>query len=383
MKDIQNGVSLAACDAYDPALLDRAIERHFSALRADELLFEGVRVVLKPNLVMKRRPEEATTTHPAVVAAVVRALQKRGVRQIVLADSPGGLYTEGTLKAIYAATGMADGAGEGCRLNTDTGFQVKRAEKARRCHSFDIINPLAEADLIINLCKLKTHAMTGLSGAVKNMFGAVPGLKKPELHCQFPEQGAFGEMLTDLCEMLSPALTIVDAVDCMEGNGPTGGEKRHMGLTLAGRNPFSLDLILCRLIGIEPSAVSTCRSGIERGLCPPSAEEVEREGEVLEDYAAAFRLPDSRSVDFSDRLPGPLRRPAAAVLRRIAPRPTVRKSVCIGCGKCAESCPQKIIKIEQKTARIPYSGCIRCYCCHEMCPVRAIDLKRFALFRCI
>ena len=381
MKDIENGVSLAACDSYAPALLDAAVERHFAALEADKLLYDGIRVVLKPNLVMKRRPEEATTTHPALVAAVVRALRKRGVEDIVLADSPGGLYTEGALRSIYAVAGMSEAAAEGCRLNTDTSFVPLAAEKARRCRDFDIISPLAEADLIINLCKLKTHAMTGLSGAVKNMFGAVPGLKKPELHCRFPEKQAFGEMLCDLCRMLAPGLTIVDAVDCMEGNGPTGGEKRHMGLTLAGRNPFSLDLVLCRLIGIEPAAVSTCRAGMSQGLCPSSPETVEREGDPAEAFAAAFRLPDSRAVDFTDRMPGFLRRPASAVLRRLAPRPVVREKDCVGCGKCAESCPQKIIAIEKGKAHIRYGGCIRCYCCHEMCPVRAVELKRFVLFR--
>ncbi|MCI8360792.1 MAG: DUF362 domain-containing protein [Clostridiales bacterium] len=382
MRDIENGVSLCDCEDYDPALLDRAMEAHFADLQADGLLRPGIKAVLKPNLVMKRRPEEATTTHPAVVAAVVRVLRKRGVEHITLADSPGGLYNPGVLSALYASTGMKETAGaEGFSLNLDTGFQNLRAEGAVRCHSFDIINPLAEADLIINLCKLKTHAMTGLSGACKNMFGAVPGLKKPELHCQFPDRAAFGEMLVDLCCLTRPALTIVDAVECMEGNGPTGGSRRHMGLTLAGRNPFSLDLILCRLIGVEPRAVSTCLSAIERGLCPDSPDKVETAGDPVSDYAAVFQPPDSRSVDFTDRAPGFLRRPAAALFKRAAPKPVVRRSDCVGCGKCAESCPQHIITLIDRKAHIQYRRCIRCYCCHEMCPVRAIDLKRFALFR--
>lgn len=382
MRDVLNGVSLRGCESYDPALLDRAMEAHFAALEVDGLLRPGMKVVLKPNLVMKRRPEEATTTHPAVVAAVVRVLRRRGIEDITLADSPGGLYNAGVLSALYASTGMKEAArAESFALNLDTGFQNRTAVQAVRCHSFDIINPLAEADLIINLCKLKTHAMTGLSGACKNMFGAVPGLKKPELHCQFPDKAAFGEMLVDLCCLVRPALTIVDAVECMEGNGPTGGSRRHMGLTAAGRNPFSLDLILCRLIGVEPHTVSTCLSAVERGLCPQSSEAVELTGDPIEAYATAFQPPDSRSVDFTDRVPGFLRRPAAAVLKRVAPKPVVRLNDCVGCGKCAESCPQHIISLVGRKAHIQYRSCIRCYCCHEMCPVRAIDLKRFALFR--
>ncbi len=381
MKDREAGVSLHACGDYAPAALDKAVEACLADLGADELFRPGMKVVLKPNLVMKRRPEEATTTHPEVAAAVTRALRRRGVTDILLADSPGGLYTSGALGGIYAASGMREAASAGFQLNLDTSYENRQAQGAVRCHRFDIIKPLCEADLIINLCKLKTHAMTGLSGACKNMFGAVPGLKKPELHCQFPQPAAFGEMLVDLCAMLAPALTIVDGVECMEGNGPTGGIPRHMGLLAAGRNPFSLDLILCRLIGMDPAAVPTCRAAIARGLCPDSPEKVETAGEPPENFAASFRLPDSRSVDFTDRLPGFLQKPAAAALRQVAPKPAVRADTCIGCGKCAESCPQKIIEIRSGKAHIHRRGCIRCYCCHEMCPVRAIDLKRFRLFR--
>ena len=193
---------------YDSAPLEEAIRQQLNALLPDELA--GKRIVLKPNLLMRRSPERATTTHPEVVRAVVRALKERGATDIVIADSPGGPYTKGLLHGIYSESGMAAVAKEeGVCLNEDTSSVTVPSKDHHLVSSFTLIRPIAEADLIINLVKLKTHCMMGLSGAVKNLFGTIPGLAKPEFHMRFPDKNDFGDMLLDLCSTVSPAVTLV------------------------------------------------------------------------------------------------------------------------------------------------------------------------------
>ena len=380
-KPMDNAVGIQRCADYGQQGLDRAVEALFDLLDFARLLPEQGTVVLKPNLILKRRPEEATTTHPGVVRAVVRALKARGVagERILIADSPGGLYNAAVLRGIYQASGMAEVAGdEGVRLNDDFGSETVAYATGVRCRQFQIINPIRSAALIIDLPKLKTHAMTGFSGACKNLFGCVPGLIKPEMHCRFPDKPEFGEMLVDLCELVRPRISLADGIIGMEGNGPTGGNPRFAGILAASENPHALDLALCAMIGRTPQEITTLASAVARGLVPASVEELELRGDVPDPLLIAdFRRPDSQSVDFVERLPGPLRAP---VSRLLTPKPVIRTKTCIGCGKCAESCPQHTIRIVEKKARISYANCIKCYCCHEMCPVRAIDIRRFRLF---
>ena len=174
-------LSFLHTDSYNETDLQSAIQRHFELLNIQ--IAPDARVVIKPNLIMRCGPERAATTHPAIVEAVVRQLQAMGVRDITIADSPGGLYTPQLLAAAYAATGMETVAKQyGVKLNTTVGSRELRGADAALCRTFDIIDPVADADCVINLCKLKTHCMTMLSCGVKNLFGCIPGLLKPQLH---------------------------------------------------------------------------------------------------------------------------------------------------------------------------------------------------------
>ena len=234
-----------------------------------------MKVLLKPNLLMKRRPEEFTTTHPVVAGAVIRVLKEQGITDIVIADSPGGPYTKPLLSGIYRAAGFTGLALRyGITVNEETGYREKTRMENSLCKQFYLIDPVLESDYIIDLCKFKTHGMVGLSGAVKNLFGCVPGLMKPELHFRFPEEERFCEMLVDLCETVRPNLTIVDAVDSMQGDGPSGGSLLHTGMLLAGKNPYDIDLLLCKVAGFDPDKIYTVRSAKKRGLSACSVDEL-------------------------------------------------------------------------------------------------------------
>ncbi len=366
-------VTAVELDGYDRGKTEAAVERIFAAWPGAEKLSRETKVTIKPNLLMARSPEQATTTHPAVVSAVAAALRRRGVEDITVADSPGGPYTAAALGRIYRACGM-EGI-EGVTLNLDTTWGSRKAKEGSLAEEFHLIRPILEADVVISVGKLKTHGMTTLSGGVKNLFGCVPGLQKPELHYRYPTLDAFCQMLVDLAETVSPDLTIVDAVTAMEGNGPSGGSPRQVGLLAGSTSPFVLDLMLADLIGLRVEDVATLRHSLRRGLIPKTASELQIDGDEYKQISD-FQMPDSKALDFSDHMPLPVRPLIRWLRRRVTPRPVIRTARCVGCGKCAESCPAHTIAVREGKAVIDYSRCISCFCCHEMCPVRAIEMGR-------
>ncbi len=348
------------------------VRDHFLTFELDKKLQADTRVLIKPNLLMKRTPEEFTTTHPTLVEAAIICLKEFGVKQIVVADSPGGTYTEHALKGIYRTSGMeAVCARQQVTLNQDVTSFERVNEQNKVVRRFPLITPIAQADFILDICKLKSHAMTGLSGAVKNMFGSIPGLTKPEFHWRFPEKELFCEMLVDLCQTVKPDFALVDAVDAMEG------DKRHVGLTLASDNLYELDYYLCQLIGTDPNRIYTVKAAMARGLCDGK---VQLTGDAVAPIQP-FIMPHDKGVDFMGHTPKLLRKPAKWITTHLlTSKPVIHTSACIGCGKCAESCPPQTIAIQDRKAVIDYKQCIRCFCCHEMCPIKVIDIKRSVLF---
>ena len=362
---------------YDQRAVQQAVDRLFALLRADETIDPSWKITVKPNLLMKRRPEDGTTTHPAVVRAVVRHLKALGVRDITIADSPGGVYTKPILTGIYRDTGMEAVAKEtGASLNFDLGTTHRPQPDGVMCKAFDLINPVAQADFVISIAKLKSHCMTGLSGGVKNLFGCIPGLTKPEFHWRYPQEDDFCNMLLDLCQTVKPGLTFADAIVSMEGDGPSSGDLRETGLLLAADDPYQLDMVLSHIIGRDPETIATIRNAVKRGLCPADYGQISQIGNELPVFRD-FKMPRSRTVDFQSNIPKPFRGIAKPFIDRFfTPRPVIDEKICIGCGKCAESCPPHTISVVNRKAVIDRQNCIKCYCCHEMCPVHAISVKR-------
>ena len=370
-------VWLSRCGGYRPEELLAQVEEAFAALGVWEEIEPGMQVVLKPNLVISAKPEAAIATHPGLVAAVGRCVQKAG-GQVIIAESPGGPYTPAAMKAVFRGCGYTEMAKEcGFTLYTDCKSREVSLPGAVRCRQLSVAEPFLTRDYLIDLAKLKTHGMVGFSGAVKNLFGTVPGLQKPELHCRFPEKQAFSEMLVDLCDFLKPDVCFTDGILAMEGDGLTGGQPRRMGVLGASKSPYALDVCMASLIGLEPEGVLMLKEACRRGLGPISPAECRLVKERIEPLAQPdFVKARASSTDFIDRLPKILR-PAAK--RLATPTPKIRRAECVGCGRCAESCPQHTIQIRDGKAVIDYKKCIRCFCCHEMCPKHVIDIRRWSL----
>ena len=310
--------AFAACKSYDDTEVSAALQTAVDAAGGLDWVTPGMRVALKLNLVSAMKPEQAATVHPAVVCALVRMLTARGAH-VILGDSPGGLYTSAHLQRVYDATGLRAAEALGAELNEDFSVCTVSYPEALQARSFTMTAYLQQADAIIDVCKLKTHGMMGMTNAVKNFFGIIPGTMKPEYHYKYPKVSDFADMLVDLCEYCRPRLCICDAVVGMEGNGPTQGSARSIGCLIAAQSAHKLDLAACGLIGLMPSEVPTLSAAIRRGLCPDSAEKLTIFGEP-----AAFAVPDyktspRRQASFS-----------AAAERVFSPSlPTASCSICL------------------------------------------------------
>lgn len=359
---------------YNEKLIYPAISNAMEALNIKQDLKPEMKVVIKPNLIMAKSPSFPVTTHPLVIKAVARWLNENGITDITLADSSGGLYNAEYMKRVYNVCDLKQLEPQ-IKLNMDFTSKQVNCPKGFINHSFNMITPIIDADYIINICKLKTHAMTGYSGGIKNLFGVIPGLEKPQLHYMWPDIKDFSRMLLEIAEIVKPQLTIIDAIDAMEGNGPTGGTSHPLKMILAARDLYTQDYFALKLMQLDPMSIEMIKQAYQRGLVTPN--DITLVGDGIPDNLTPFALPDSRKLDFSNYVPRFLQKPVAVIGAKIFKSyPIVNNDICVGCGKCAESCPPNIIKIEKNKAVLKKKGCISCFCCQEMCPVKAISVKR-------
>lgn len=358
-------VRFSPCCDYTYEACRKALE----AVASLDWVRPGMKIGIKANLVHAAKPEAAATTHPMLLKALTDLLKDRGAR-VVIGDSPGGLYNEAALSRVYRLCALEQ---TGAELNRD--FAVKQTQNpdGKVLKHFTCTAWLDDCDGLINFSKLKSHGMMAMTAAVKNFFGAIPGTIKPEYHYRYPDPQDFAHMLVDLQEYFKPKLHIVDAVTCMEGNGPTAGTPKHLGLVLAGENPYDLDHVCARLIGLDPETVLTQKAALTRGLVTDTAFPRELEAYCLPN----FKLPPTKSNIFKSILPGKAGDLlGTAIGKVIAPRPTLKKGACVACGKCRSMCPAKAITMKKGAIRINYHKCIGCFCCQEFCPRGALEAKR-------
>ncbi len=375
-----NKVIIEKVERYDLHEVSTAIKNIFDLLPAASRLSPESKVVLKPNLLAKHSPDAAVTTHPALIEAVILELRLRGVKEIAVIDSAGGVYNEKAMMGVYRASGIAEVCERLCVPYAENYESVTVKTDGVCCREFTFLKPIVDADVIINLPKLKTHAMVNLTCATKNLFGCIPGLMKAELHMRFPEKARFGDMLCDVAQAINPDITIVDAITAMEGDGPAGGKPRHVGMLLGGESTYDIDVVCAKYIGADIEDIPYLAAAKRRGLCGEFSPEMLHNSS---DFVAAenYELPTSHlQITFENRVPGLIKPFMPFIVKKIAPRPVINKRACIGCAKCAEICPKEVITIDSKKAFIHKKNCIRCFCCHEMCPVKAIDIKRVRLF---
>lgn len=371
---VKSIVSIVKCDNYEVDAVHLAVERAMELAELTEVMQPQQKALLKPNLLSTRPPEQAVTTHPSVIRAVGALALSRGC-ELAIGDSPP-LSGENPVKYehLCEVTGVTAVSHvlkvpvhrfeeDVITVNSNRGVFYK---------SFELSRVAAEADLIINIPKLKTHGLTGLSGAVKNLFGCVPGIRKGLFHAQAGEnRETFSQMLVDLLRVVRPRVNVMDAIIAMEGEGPNSGSPRYVGVIMASSDPVALDAVASAIISIDPMSIATTRLAQEEKLGCGNLVDIEIRGEKL-DSLVIRDFKQSSGRDNWIRIPSPIR---SIMRRQLVPSPVIMSSKCSGCGECSRVCPVKAIT-PGKPPKIDLSECIRCYCCHEVCPKYAIDLKR-------
>ena len=370
-------VALVSCRNYDDTEVEKALCEGIRQTDGLAFVKPGMRIAVKVNLVTAMKPETAATPHPSVVCALTRILRERGA-EVILGDGPGGIYAPSYLRVVYDVCGLRSAEQYGGKLNDDFSVEDVEYPDAVMAKRFPYTAYLGKADAIIDLCKLKTHSMMGMTCAVKNFFGSIPGTAKPEYHYRFPKAEDFANVLVDLYEYSKPRLCICDAVIGMEGNGPTQGTPREIGCLIVSRNGHMMDAVAADLIGYRPQEIPTIKAAIDRNLLPRDLNSLSVYGD-----SSRFRVPDFKTIPpqssvffhvLGEGIPGKIADFIAA--RVMTPFPKLEKKDCIGCGKCAQICPAKAITMLKGRPNINRSICIHCFCCQEFCPKGAMKAGR-------
>jgi uncharacterized protein (DUF362 family)/Pyruvate/2-oxoacid:ferredoxin oxidoreductase delta subunit len=365
-------VSVVACKEYDLDALRQTVKACLEPLGGlPRFVKPGMRVLLKPNLLAAAEEEQAVTTHPMLVRAVAELVQAAGGR-VLIGDSPAGPIS-GNAEVMHKSGMLAAAEACGASLVPFESVVWKQNQGA----DYFIARPVLEADLLINLPKIKTHSQTLYTGAVKNLFGVIPGERKMEVHIRAPGAQDFGRELVNLLELVTPALTIQDGIHGQEGNGPgAGGTPHAYGCLAASTDPVALDTVIAQAMGFGPGAVlHLVQAGARHlGVSDPNKIRVVTRSGVLD--FGTLTLPASH---WYMRVPAWMSTPVRGVLKL---RPVVNNITCTGCGKCAKSCPGQAITVG-KPSHVNLKKCVGCMCCSEVCPEGAITPQRGRVARLI
>jgi uncharacterized protein (DUF362 family)/Pyruvate/2-oxoacid:ferredoxin oxidoreductase delta subunit len=321
---------------------------------------QGSKVLIKPNLLAPAAPDKAMLTHPLVVrAAVEYVLESGGFPQV--SDSP----ATGSFEKIIEESGLSK-ALEGLAVEFREFKRSATVDVGPPFNRIEIAEDALKADMVINLPKLKTHSQMLLTLGVKNLFGCIVGLRKPEWHLRTGiDREMFARLLVKVYETIRPGITVIDGILAMEGDGPgKGGTPRDLGLLMGSDDALALDGVVCRVLGIEPDSLLTFRVASDMGFALDDPE-VDGDFRVIE----GFKLPEITPLIF-----GP--KPLHGLMRRhLVQRPVVDDSLCRLCGECWKYCPAAAITGKKRKLQFDYEKCIRCYCCIEVCPQGALAAK--------
>jgi uncharacterized protein (DUF362 family)/Pyruvate/2-oxoacid:ferredoxin oxidoreductase delta subunit len=346
--------------AYDDHLI-RPIVFDMLASAEAPAIDAGTRVLIKPNFLAPAAPDRAVTTHPTIVRAAAEFALEKGAR-VQISDSPAmGSFTKLLRKGGYE------------EMLKGLDVTVKPFEKTIPVDvgdpfgTIDVAKDAMEADVVINLAKLKTHTQMMLTLGVKNIFGCIVGLKKPEWHMRAGvDRQMFGRLIVSIFEAVGPAYTILDGIMAMEGQGPgKSGTPRELGLLIGGKNAHAVDHVACLQVGLDPDTLETQRNAKEMGVYDGSVH-INGDLNILDD----FQFPELGSLTMGPEYLGRLMR------RFVIQQPVVDNKACKLCGECWKYCPAEAISYTDRGISFNTDTCIRCYCCLEVCPHAAIRAKK-------
>jgi uncharacterized protein (DUF362 family)/Pyruvate/2-oxoacid:ferredoxin oxidoreductase delta subunit len=362
---MKNRVAVVRVDSYDE--VEGGIRKAVSLIGGIKcFVARGSRVLLKPNLLSPNPPEKAVTTHPAVVEAVAKIVAEAG-GHVLIGDSPMTV----SLDKVAEVAGITAVANKlGAELVPFRRSVVLSPPPLATFKKIEVAGEVVKADVLVNLPKVKTHDLMGLTLAVKNLFGCVVGKRKPQWHLKAGRDPRFfASLLLDLSLLLKPPLTIVDGVIGMEGEGPgSRGTTRRLGFVMAGEDPLAIDFAIAYLLGVSPDKLPHLSEAKRRRLSDTNS------FELLGDDLSGFPLSDFQMPRFPTVKSGLLSFLNRFFKKQLSTYPVVDDKRCILCERCVSICPAKAMTKVNRRIAIDYRKCISCFCCHEVCPEGAIEV---------
>jgi uncharacterized protein (DUF362 family)/ferredoxin len=356
-------VSIVKCAAYDPALVLGAVTKAVGLLGGiDKFVKRGEKVMIKPNVLSARQPDDAVCTHPEVVRAVIRLVKETGAI-VSVGDSPGGFLKN--VEEVYEVSGIG-------KVAREEKVNLIKFTFSRTIEGLPISARVLDSDKIISVPKFKTHEITGITAGVKNMYGAVVGLHKTKCHADAPTEKALAKILARVFLAVKPTLTVLDAIVSMEGEGPSSGIPRKTDFVMASSDAVALDSILSVLIGTKPLDYAVIRECKNMDLGESDPGNIDIVGGKISDFVIKnFRHARGRML--FKFLPEALTNLIAAELKFW---PDIDIELCKKCNMCKSSCPVGAISVVDDNYRVKRDVCIRCMCCREVCPYKAIGVKK-------
>jgi len=367
-------ISISKCNSYKIENVQRAVDNCLAELGGISTFIKSEdSVLIKPNILLAKKPEEAVTTHPAVIEAITKTVQEIGAVPLV-GDSPGGLV--GNVGKHWEITGIEEVCN---RLGVEIiNFEASGVyERTINGFNYHIAKPVLDADFIINVPKIKTHGLTTFTCVIKNMYGSIPGLIKVDYHKKAPKPPEFSSLLVDIFALTKPNLNIVDGIIGMDGSGPSSGNQKEIGMILASTDGVALDSFICNILGKDPIKVPTNKIAHERGLGESNINNIDVLGykpEVMKD----FKWPSS--IASSNLLPGFM---FGGLMKLYWSRPAINPDRCTNCRSCVNSCPVEALTAGVDIPEFNYPKCITCLCCIEMCPEKAVYQDKSLLAKLI
>jgi uncharacterized protein (DUF362 family)/NAD-dependent dihydropyrimidine dehydrogenase PreA subunit len=354
-------VAIIKCENYEPNTVETAIKKLFDVLNIKDFPTE---IILKPNMLSARNPSEAVTTHPSIISELAKIIPGKKF----LGDCP-----PGTKKPIEEYWKKC----EYLPLDKNNNINLIQTEEESKIFTINVQNkevafPVSNSFLnhpVINIPKFKTHNLTGITIAMKNTYGFIPGYSKSILHSRFPDTEKFNTFIVEYYKTIEKNIffNLVDAVEIMEGDGPANGEKRHYGYIIGGTNAVAVDTLCAKIAGLKIKEVPFLRI-----------------------YNKKYGIPDFKIVGDNIEIIKNFKKSSSSFLFKMAAykwispvftllgknfkiTPVILPNKCQKCFQCYRICPQKTIS---KDLKIDRKKCINCLCCYEVCTSKAIELKK-------
>ena len=347
-------------DEYDLEKLKEYVRNCFSELGVD--FKKGSSVLVKPNFLLAKNADSPVITNPVLIRAVLEVLIEKKLRPFIYE-----IPSMGSVENAAKKCGLDIICKElNVEIKSLGEFVSKSNDNNKHFKKLFFPKELDEADYVVNLAKLKTHSLMGLTLGIKNVFGLVKPEFRGQMHFQTgKDRDEFAHMLIDVYNLVNPDLTIIDGIIGMEGNGPANGVARKFGFVGASTHAYALDIEVAKILNTDENKIPLLKIGKKRFniVSEPIGDEIKID--------FLIKLPDTFNSN------GTLTNLVYPYLKKfIQARPVVIPEKCIACLNCKNICPAKAISIRDGKAWIDDKICIKCFCCHEVCPINAIKINK-------